>query len=71
MNNDFNELLNKLEKRKNTHPNLINFWKMFLEEKQKNIEKTFLHCEHVLDHMDTISDIDIESVITLLHIFRE
>lgn len=70
MDEKYNLLLNELSKKENTHPQLIYLWKSILKIKKQNMENMLEQCEYMLNNIESISDIDSNSIITLLHIFQ-
>lgn len=63
------DLINKvnmdLNKYKQSHPNLTNLWREYIDIKIKNLEKTLLQCHKTAILMDTIDDITNENIVAL------
>lgn len=53
---DFDTIINKLEERKSTHPNLSTTWIHYLKFKKQNLEKTISNANKILNMMDTIEN---------------
>ena len=50
---------------KESHPNLHLFWKEYLNIKIANLKKTIKDLDEAMCHMDSISDLDHMSLLTL------
>ena len=58
MNTRFTKLMEELDERMTTHPNVCIVWKSYLQKKRERLESDMLQCENMLDdimpHIDDI-----------------
>ena len=63
---EFDTLINKLEERKSSHPNITMTWIHYLNIKKQNLDKAILNANKVLNIIDSIeSDMTHESIYIL------
>ena len=65
MDNLINKANEDLNKYKQTHPNLTNLWREYIDIKIKNLEKTLLQFHKTAILMETIDDISNENIVAL------
>lgn len=64
------ETITKLENKRETHPNFVNVWTLYLREKLKNLKEMAYQCENIanLDFSDT-PDLDPFLLASVISIF--
>ena len=54
----FTELMERLDERRLTHPNVCMVWKCYLQKKRERLDKEMLQCEemltHIIPHLDDV-----------------
>ena len=61
----FDETLDKLKDKKDTHPNLTYLWKKQIEFKKQKLVESLNKCNVVLNLLNNISDLTPINIITL------
>ena len=61
----FDETLNKLKDKKDTHPNLTYLWEKQIEFKKQKLMESLNKCNVVLNLLSNISDLTPINIITL------
>lgn len=51
---DFEDIINKLNERKSTHPNLSTIWTHYLQIKKQKLEKAILDAKYMLNIIECI-----------------
>lgn len=64
----FTQTMENLEKIKNTHPNLYNVWKLFLEKRKKRMFKLLAQCDKMVNEIEDLPDIDPLAMLALIDI---
>jgi hypothetical protein len=70
MEGEMEELYSKLDARRYSHPYLTQFWKNYLEEKTKNMDCSIKLCNDIIQRIETIPDIDPNTLATMLYFLR-
>ena len=64
----YGETMENLERIKDTHPNLYNVWKVFLERRKERMFHILRQCNTMINEMDDSPDIDPMVMLMLYHI---
>lgn len=63
MDHRFTNIMDRLEERLVTHPNVCVIWKSYLQKKRERLERDMLQCERMLDDiMPSIDDIPLATL---------
>lgn len=60
-----NEVLDNLNKYKDTHPNLVNLWVKYINRRKQNMLQIIKEGNEVLNKLDTENDISINNIASL------
>jgi hypothetical protein len=61
----FNEIIDKLNEKKETHPNLTFLWKKQIEFKKKKLLESLNNCNKVLTLLNNACDLTTTNILTL------
>ena len=61
----YNEIMEKIERKRTTHPNLIKYWEQFLLIKKNNFIKSLENCDVALENTALIKDFTKEELLSL------
>lgn len=64
----YGETIENLERIKESHPNLYNVWKVFLERRKERMFHLLRQCNTMIDNIGDSSDIDPVVMLMLYHI---
>ena len=64
----YGETMENLERIQETHPNLYNVWKIFLERREKRMLDILHECNTMINEMDNMPDINPMTMLMLYHI---
>lgn len=65
MDSSLNEVLDNLNKYKDTHPNLVNLWIKYINHRKQNMLQIIKEGNEVLTKLDTENDISINNIASL------
>ena len=64
----YGETMENLESIKETHPNLYNVWKIFLERRKERLMHILRQCNTMISEMNDEADIDPLTMLLVYHI---
>ena len=64
----YGETMENLESIKETHPNLYNVWKIFLERRKERLMHILRQCNTMINEMNDEADIDPLTMLLVYHI---
>tara|TARA_B110000003_G_C16643886_1_gene531248 strand:- start:1780 stop:2010 length:231 start_codon:yes stop_codon:yes gene_type:complete len=64
----YGQTMDNLERIKETHPNLYNVWKSFLERRKERMFHLLRQCNTMINEMNDMPDIDPMVMLMLYHI---
>ena len=70
MENQYQEILQKLETKRDTHPQLISLWIIYLQNKMNKLQNALDHCEEFMNNINDTTDIDHITLLTLIQFFN-
>ena len=65
MDAEYNKIIKRLERKRNTHPNLVNYWIKFLYIKNKHYKQVITDSKDILRKINDIQDFKEEHLILL------
>ena len=69
MDSSLNDVLVKFEGYKETHPNIVNLWKRYINLRKQSMLQVIKESQDVLEKIDTVPDITFDDL-SLLYIIR-
>ena len=67
MDTSVDDILNRFDRYKETHPNIVTLWKNYINIKKQNMLKIIQESNDVLSKLDTVNDIPLNDI-TLLYV---
>ena len=61
----YENIVNSLNERKETHPNLSNIWEYYLKYKKKEFLNTIEKCENIIKNLDNLNDLSVGNILSL------
>ena len=71
MDGKLEEFLTQLETIKNTHPNIYNLWKKYVNEKIKTLEDVIKRGYMMLENSKNVNDLSVNDICTAYHLKEE
>ena len=66
MDSSLNDILVKFEGYKETHPNIVNLWKRYINLRKQGMFQLIKQCLDVLEKIDTMNDFTVEELSILI-----
>lgn len=64
----YNQLILKLNKKKDTHPNIISLWINLLNQKKKSYSETYGEISEKFNNLDHIKDLTKKQIILIIYL---
>ena len=67
----YNAIIQKLQEKQESHPNLTNVWKQHLISRKTKFEKDLIRCNNLLEILERKPDISLELLHNVSFLMRE
>uniref|UniRef100_A0A6C0BYL9 Uncharacterized protein n=1 Tax=viral metagenome TaxID=1070528 RepID=A0A6C0BYL9_9ZZZZ len=61
----YENIVNSLNEKKETHPNLSNLWVFYLKHKKKEFLNSIKKCENIIKKLDNLNDLTVLNILSL------